>query len=336
MNKNRLAFIISAILSLVVSLPRVLFMLNENKNLDVSSIIQVSIEDILIRFILLFSFSFVTLKFNLVWIERVKLKNRHIFSVVINSIILFIWIGIFGLINAFVYAINSSVISPIINALVYFFFLVLLLLASKAITLIEKTKLDALEKEILKRHSLQNELDALKGQINPHFFFNSLNTLVLLVREDQNAAVKFINKLSFLFRYILQSQEQSLVTVDEELKVLDSYIHLIKQRYQENFNVSIHVSDQMKQRKMPVLALQILMENVLNHNEISIKRPMMVEVFEEGNWIVVKNKLQKRSENFESTGTGLRNLNTRAKIRMNKEIEISKNKEYFIVKTPTK
>ena len=158
----------------------------------------------------------------------------------------------------------------------------------------------------------------------------------MLVREDQNAAVKFINKLSFLFRYILQSQEQSLVTVDEELKVLDSYIHLIKQRYQENFNVSIHVSDQMKQRKMPVLALQILMENVLNHNEISIKRPMMVEVFEEGNWIVVKNKLQKRSENFESTGTGLRNLNTRAKIRMNKEIEISKNKEYFIVKTPTK
>ena len=209
------------------------------------------------------------------------------------------------------------------------------MLASEAITLIEKSRKDALEKEVLKRKSLQNELDALKNQINPHFLFNSLNTLSLLVREDQNAAVKFINKLSFLFRYILQSQDQSLVTVKEELRVLDSYTHLIKQRYQENFNVEVNIDNQMKQRRIPILALQMLLENAVKHNEISHKNPLFMEFYSEGNWIVGRNVIHKRTGYVESTNTGLKNLNTRAKIQMGEEIEILKDETHFTVKIPT-
>lgn len=335
MKKNGLALIIAIILSLIVSVPRILFFLNGNNELAINSAIEVSKEDIVMRILLLFGFSFITLKFNLVWIDRIKKKYRLWATITINMLILVVWTLFFSLVNTYIYPIFSSVINPRINFMVYFFFLILLMLASKAINMIEKSKLDTIEKEILKRRSLQNELDALKNQINPHFLFNSLNTLSLLVREDQKAAGKFINKLSFLFRYILQSQEQSMVTVKEELKVVDSYTHLIKQRYQENFNVTINVSDQMLIRRIPILALQILLENAVKHNEISDKNPLYMEFYSEGKWMVGKNILQKRTGNIESTNIGLKNLNSRTKIQMDEEIEIIKDENYFIVKIPT-
>lgn len=335
MKKNRLSLIISIILPLVVSIPRILFMLNGKTDESINSVIEVTIEDTVVRIVLLFGFSLATLKFNLVWIERFKKKNRLKISIFINTLILSGWILIFYLINMFVYNIYSSVLSPGVNSISYFFLWILLLIMSKTINLIEKSKLDAVEKEVLKQKSLENELDALKNQINPHFLFNSLNTLSLLVREDQKAAGLFINKLSFLFRYILQSQEQSLVTVTEELKVLDSYIHLIKQRYQDNFNVFVKVNDQMLQRKIPILAMQMLMENAVKHNEISSKNPLYMEFYSEGKSIVGKNLLNKRTGNIESTNTGLKNLNTRTKILIGEEIEILRDETHFTVKIPT-
>lgn len=335
MKTNRLVFIISFILPLVVSVPRVLFLFNENKDEAISSVIQVTVEDILIRFILLLGFSLVTLKFNLIWIERFEKKPRFLISIAINTMILLFWILIFYLINTFLYNIYSSVPSPAVNSISYIFLWVLLLITSKTINLLEKSKLDAIEKEVLKQKSLQNELDTLKNQINPHFLFNSLNTLSLLVKKDQKAAEKFINKLSFLLRNILQSNQHSLMTVREELKVLDSYNHLIKERFQDNFNVTVKVNDEMLDRKIPVLALQILMENAVKHNEISAKNPLYMEFYNEGKYIVGKNVLQKRKGNFESTNTGLKNLNTRTKIQMGEEIEILREENYFTVKIPT-
>uniref|UniRef100_UPI00404B5054 sensor histidine kinase n=2 Tax=Flavobacterium sp. TaxID=239 RepID=UPI00404B5054 len=335
MKKNKFIWIVSIVLPLLVSIPRVLFMMNGKNNDTINSVVEVTVEDTLIRILLLFGFSIVTLKFNLVWLDSFDKKNRMWISMIINISIFLSWILVFTLINRFIYNIYSSVLSPSINSISYFFLWVLLLIISKTIFLIEKSKQDAVEKEVLKQKSLQNELDALKSQINPHFLFNSLNTLSLLVREDQNAAVKFINKLSFLFRYILQSQDQSLVTVEEELKVLDSYVHLIKQRYQENFNISININSQMLKSKIPILALQVLVENAVKHNEISIKKPLYMEFYSENNWIVAKNVLQKRIGNIESTNTGLKNLNTRVKIHMDDEIKIEKNETHFTVKIPT-
>lgn len=335
MKKNKLAFTISFILSLVVSLPRVLFMLNENKDDTINSVIQVSPEDTLIRVFLLFGFSLFVLMFNLIWIERIHKKNRLWASMIVNIVLFLSWILIFYLINMFIYNIHSSALSPGINSISYFFLWILLLITSHAINLIERSKFDAIEKEVLKQKSLQSALDALKSQINPHFLFNSLNTLSMLVREDQKAAGTFINKLSFLLRYILQSQEQSMITVEEELKVLDSYTHLIKQRYQDNFNVIVNVNDQILQRKIPIFALQILMENAVKHNEISAQKPLDMEFFSEGKWIVGKNVLQKRTGNIESTNIGLNNLNTRTKIQTTEEIEILMNDTHFTVKIPT-
>lgn len=335
MKTNRLIFLISNAISLLAHMPRILFLINGKPEVNVSEIFNVTAGDTFTRVVLLFCFSFVILKFNLHWIDKFTRKYQIFYKVGINIGVYILFMFLFYIIDLYVYDIFNHLLNPKVNGFVYIFFLLLLILISLAFRLIEKSKKDSVEKEILIQKNLQNELDALRNQINPHFLFNSLNTLSLLVREDQKAAGRFINKLSFLYRYILQSQEKELVTVKEELKVLDSYVHLIVQRYEENFKVEISISEQMLSRQIPVLALQILMENVVKHNEISNKKPMLVEVFEEEDWIVVKNKFQIRSGPIESTHTGLKNLNTRVKIRMNKEIKIIREQDYFTVKTPT-
>lgn len=334
MKTKRIILLISILFPGLVNLPRVLFLFVNSKEHVLNGIIEVTPEDILFRALLLFGFSYVVLTFNLIWSAQISGRFKVVALVSINLLILIFWQFLFYLINQWVYSAYESVPSPGVQAIVYSFFLMMLVLISYVIKLFNKSKLDAIEKEILKRKSLESELNALRNQINPHFLFNSLNTLSLLVREDQKAAGKFINKLSFLFRYILQSQDQTLVSVKEELKVLDSYTHLIKQRYQGNFNVHVNIEDKFLQKQIPILALQMLMENAIKHNEISDKHPLYMEFYSEGKWIVAKNVLQKRTDNIESTNTGLRNLNSRTKLQLEKEIEIFRDDTHFIVKIP--
>lgn len=213
--------------------------------------------------------------------------------------------------------------------------MVILVISSRLIRLLQITQENRVEKEQLKQQVLRNELEALKNQLNPHFLFNSLNSLSLLVREDQKAALKFINRLSFLYRYILQSQDQSLVTVKEELGVLESYVYLIKERYRENFGVNIKIEQSIHQRRIPNLALQLLLENAVKHNEISGEKPLVVEVYSEGNTIVVKNDLQERTGPVESTHKGLANLNARFELYKIGSIQINKTESHFVVKIPT-
>ena len=236
------------------------------------------------------------------------------YFILLTLVILLFWLLSFELVNNFIYSIEAYTITPRLNRFIYLFVTIMLLVISRAILLNNQSKLDAIEKERLKQQSLQNELAALKNQVNPHFLFNSLNSLSLLVREDQKAAGKFINKLSFLYRYILQSKDQDLVTL--------------------NFIVNINIKDDLLQNKIPTLALQLLMENAVKHNEISDDRPLKVEVFDEGDHLVIKNRLQERTGNLESTNIGLSNLNVRFKLHMDKELEVLKEEGHFVVKIP--
>ena len=130
-----------------------------------------------------------------------------------------------------------------------------------------------IENELLKQQSLQNELMALKNQIDPHFLFNSLNSLTSLIR-DNDRATQFVTKLSHMYRYILQSGESDLVTVREELKFTESYTHLIRARYRDRFSIDIEIADKYLDREIPPLALQLLVENAVKHNEISRTNPL--------------------------------------------------------------
>lgn len=334
MNTNKTILLVAISFSFLVNIPRFIFSFVEIEEKGVLSLFEVSLGDTVFRTVMLFAFCYVVLKYNLQWVQFFGIRYRMLASIVGVIAIFFVWMGLFEVINGYIYNIYEYSINPKINRFIYVFFVIMLLVISRAIKLNNQAKLDAIEKEQLIKQNAQNELMALKNQVNPHFLFNSLNTLSLLVREDQKAAGKFINKLSFLYRYILQSKDQDMLTIKEELKFLESYVYLIKERYRDNFEVNISIKEELLQRKIPALTLQLLMENAVKHNKISNDRPLSVHVFDENDYLVVKNKLQKRTGVVESTNTGLGNLTGRFKLLMDKEVKILKDKAHFIVKVP--
>lgn len=317
----------------MVNVPRIVFLFGEGNN-GLGGFFEVSPRDTIFRITSLFGFCFLILKLNIEWAQRWFSKNSFIKTLLISLGITLIWLVLFRVFDAVINR-DSSTIYPGFNGFVYLFVLLILLLISRTVLLNQRTKEDAVEKERLKRQSLQNELSALRNQVNPHFLFNSLNSLSLLVRKDPNMANRFIGKLSFLYRYILQSKDRDLVTVKEELKFLESYIYLIKQRYHLAFNVEIDLGDEVGQKQIPTLALQLLMENAVKHNEISDRNPLTVRIYQNGQGsLVVKNKLQPRKGNVESTHTGLANLNTRFRLLLKREITVQKSDGHFLVKLP--
>lgn len=331
MNNNRIIFIIAISFSLLVNVPRILFLFGNGES---SGLFVVSTEDIIFRVFSLFGFCFVVLKLNIDWGTKWFYKRAFSKSILLSIVILILWILLLRTFNTIVNEHDSTSLNNRINNYVYFFVTLMLLIISRAVLLNNKSKIDAVEKEQLKQQTLQNELSALKNQVNPHFLFNSLNSLTLLVREDPKVAETFIKKLSFSYRYILQNKDHNLVTLKEELKFLNSYIFLIKERYRENFHVNISIDESLLQKKTPTLALQILVENSVKHNEISAKKPLTVDVYNNDNFLIVKNKIQKRTGSIESTNTGLSNLNNRFQLSLSKTIIIEKSQDYFIVKLP--
>lgn len=334
MKKSRIVVLISVAFSLLVSAPRVLFLLNGKPDAAVNGVIEVNLLDTTLRGFLLFGFSLAVLKFNMDWALKIAAARRLVISIAANALILIVWLGLFQLIQVFAYDFHAATLSPFVNGLTYFFFLVLLVLLSKAIVLVEESKFDALEKERLKQNSLQNKMDALKNQMNPHFLFNSLNTLSFLIRQDQQAAEQFVQKLAFLFRHMLRNKGQDGTTVKEDLSILESYIHLMEHRYKENLIVRIKIHESMHVKQVPIFALQVLMENAIKHNEISDKNPLEVDIFSNSEEVVFRNVLQERIGRLEGTNTGLANLNSRVKLLVGKELKISKGNTHFTVQLP--
>lgn len=331
MNNNKIIFTIAIGFSLLINVPRIIFLLGNGETIG---LLKISTNDTFFRLFSFFIFCFLILKLNIDWGTKWFFKRGVLKSSLLSVFILIVFIGLHRVFNTM----NNADVPPSLNHslinYIYFFVMLMLLISSRAVLLNNKSKINAIEKEQLKQQALEYELSALKNQVNPHFLFNSLNSLTLLVREDQKTAENFIKKLSFLYRYILQSNDRNLVTLKEELKFLNSYIFLIKERYRRNFNVDISIDDNLLQKKIPTLALQILVENSVKHNEISVKKPLTIDVYSEDSFLIVKNKIQKRIGGIEGTSTGLSNLNARFKLSINKSIILENKQDYFIVKLP--
>ncbi|WP_299366406.1 sensor histidine kinase [Winogradskyella sp.] len=325
---------IALLISFLINLPRTLELYEVFGNIS-KSFDQVSVKDVLTRLLFLFVYSLIGLQLNTNWKYRLnygKIVNS-IFTVIAN-------IGLFfGTVFTFFYShqmITETTLAPSgkgISYFVYFTILVIVIFISRILRFQVIHRDDLAEKELLKQQSLQNELTALKNQINPHFLFNALNSLNSLVRGNEEATT-FVNELSYMYRYILQSGQQDLVTLNEELKFLNSYIYLIKTRYRNRFVMDINIPKDALNRSIPSLALQLLVENAIKHNEISEENPLKVLIYIEDHMIVVKNKIKPRSTFVHSTGQGLENINKRYKLLKGNEIIITKQDEFFIVKLP--
>jgi LytS/YehU family sensor histidine kinase len=190
------------------------------------------------------------------------------------------------------------------------------------------------EREALKRDNITAEFESLKNQVNPHFLFNSLNTLSSIIEEDPKTATQFVQKLSSVYRYVLAQRDKETVTLHEELNFIESYVYLNKIRFGENLKVEILVDESLRQSQIATLTLQLLMENAIKHNVVSKDKPLSIEIGIKNSRIYVKNNLQAKKIHAESNGIGLSNIISRYKYLSKEEVIVSSSNNYFEVSVP--
>jgi LytS/YehU family sensor histidine kinase len=191
----------------------------------------------------------------------------------------------------------------------------------------------AIDAEKLMKENFVARFENLKSQVNPHFLFNSFNALTNLVYEDQDKAAKFIKKLSDVYRYVLDTRDREVVSLEEEMDFLKSYVFLQQIRFGEKLKIDIQLNG-IKSMVAP-LALQMLIENAIKHNVVSEESPLTVKVYADDQYLAVENDLQKKvilSE--DKSGVGLDNIRRRYEFLTGREIIIQETPEKVIVRLP--
>lgn len=209
------------------------------------------------------------------------------------------------------------------------------MLYGRIYVLISQRQAVVVENERLKNENLTTRYNMLVGQINPHFFFNSLNSLAMLVREKHDQkALTYIDQLSYTFRYIIQNGQSTLMTLDEELKFIEAYSYLFEIRYADKLFFDIDVDDKYRSWTLPALSLQPLIGNAVKHNTITRSKPFHISIRTEQGWLVVANPKVPKIEPEPSTGIGLENLRNRWHLITGRDIEIIDTDKEFVVRMP--
>lgn len=196
---------------------------------------------------------------------------------------------------------------------------------------------DALNREQkLTEEKLIFQYETLKNQVNPHFLFNSLNSLSSMVRSNPEMSEKFIQKLSAIYRNILENTEKELVPLSTEMELVNDFFYLQKIRSGEKIELKIEFNQPENVEVLPV-SLQLLLENALKHNSATHKQPLEIIIHFEGlDKIVVRNNLQVKTQLNPSSRIGLKNLAQRSLLILNREIEVQETADEFVVKIPVK
>jgi sensor histidine kinase YesM len=189
--------------------------------------------------------------------------------------------------------------------------------------------------EQLNAAKAQAELEALKNQIDPHFIFNSLNTLSFLITRDPKSARLYNDTLARVYRYILSNKERDLVLLREETEFISNYFYLLKIRFAEAISMTIEINDLSAENYLiPPISLQALVENAIKHNEFSEKKPLAINVYIHSDYVIVKNDLNRRNGAQPGSKIGLGNLDNRYKLLTKRNIIVENNFESFTVKLP--
>lgn len=187
----------------------------------------------------------------------------------------------------------------------------------------------------LKRENMEYQFQTLRSQINPHFLFNTLATLSGLIEESPQHAVRYVDRLSDLFRQILTYRERPLIALQEELALLDNYYQLQRERYGEALSLTQAIDHGQLASKVPPLVLQLLVENAIKHNKLTRQRPLQLTLRSEaGPTLVVANNLQPRAEAAHSTQVGLQNIRDRYRLLTEREVEVGEEAGQFVVRLP--
>lgn len=268
------------------------------------------------------------------WIDTpVKRAVTGIISLIVYSVTAFVIVQtIVNLIlegslpdNFGIQAIYSSQVAILIAFSIAFVF--------TSIGFLKSWQVSSLSIEKLKAEMMTYKYESLRNQLNPHFLFNSFNVLSDLVYKDQELAVKFISQMSDLYRYVIDNSDKELISLEEELNFLESYIFLLKTRFEKNLDIKLLLEAAQDDLIVP-MALQLLIENAVKHNEVSSAKPLIVEISRKDDYILVANKLQKKNAENKSAKTGLMNITKRYTYLTDKKIDVKLTDNRFEVLIP--
>lgn len=191
------------------------------------------------------------------------------------------------------------------------------------------------EAERLQRINWESRYEGLKQQVNPHFLFNSINTLSSLITEDKAEAGRYVKEMSRVYRYLLRTNDDELVPLQTELQFISSYYHLLKTRFGSAIQLSVNVPQRYAQSLLPPLTLQMLVENAVKHNNVSKDTPLSIGIgcTQEG-WLWVKNNLQPRQGFVDSTGIGLNNIREKYRLLGLPDVQLQNAEQEFTVLLP--
>ncbi len=192
-----------------------------------------------------------------------------------------------------------------------------------------------LASEEFQKESIKAELEALKNHLDPHFLFNNLNILSSLISKDQKLSQSYLEKFAEVYRIILQSSSEELVALHEELDFISAYMYLLQIRFEDTIQLDINIEPENKQYYLPPLTLQMLIENAIKHNVITEICPLKMSIECRDRYLVIKNNLQeKKVAARNSSKTGIKNIERRYSYFTNKQVEVFRNEQSFIVKVP--
>jgi ligand-binding sensor domain-containing protein len=196
------------------------------------------------------------------------------------------------------------------------------------------------ERSITKMQQLQNEkiqfqFQVLRNQVNPHFLFNSFNTLISTIEENPKAAVDYVEQLSEFFRNIVNYRDKDVISLGEELTLLHTYFYLQQKRYGNSLTMTINISEELKKNCfVPPLTLQLLVENAIKHNAVSKETILSINLFMDNNRLVIRNNINPKLSREAGTGMGLQNIINRYNILSSEPVMVNNDAQYFTVSLP--
>lgn len=321
----RIIWISSVFMGVLASLPKILRL-------------QISIAEILIDCSIAFIYSLYVWYYNLYTLPKFssyKITTRFVGIRLVKSLV--IGIAVMAvLVFAELWIINQLQLSSmmlmyqfrgiLINLTIYMF--IYLLYQSYTNHFIN------LELERTKADHLRTGYELLKQQVNPHFLFNSLNTLKSMVDVNDEHSGEFILKLADFYRFSLETRNADNVTIAQELKVLDAYFYLLKARFEEGIAIQIKLDEAVLEWPIPAFTLQLLMENAIKHNVVSLDEPLLIQIYSDKSSIFINNNRQPKQMAEPSTGMGLENIRQRFQHLTGRLIVVQSDQHNFTVKLP--
>ncbi len=321
MNKKlyRAAFISSPIMALVGNMP-------------LTVIEKIQFPNIIYFWFALTVLIFIFWLINIYIISKIKNPNsikRYVFSFVVISLLQVFNLFIINLLNVEALA-GKGLFLPLIP--IFGINSLILIISNSIIFQYQKQSAD-IEIEQLKINNLEAQKQVLMQQLQPHFLFNALSTLKSLIGENPANAEDYTVRLSEFLRYSIKAKNTETVRLEDELKFCTDYIALQQVRFGDSFDCQIDLNPETMDARVPVYAVQTLIENAIKHNAFNTKKPLLIKIVQDHESLIVSNNVLEKTKT-ESSGLGLENLNLRYKMIANKEIIIHKKDKVFSIKIP--